>query len=160
MPRVYGERHERRTSGVKLKCAAQVGALPFRLRGGNPEVLLITSRETARWVIPKGWRGKRRRPHAEAAREAFEEAGIVGCIARKPLGSYRYEKRLSDRASALCKVRVYPMRVEQLLADWPERSERRRCWMHPAEAAECVAEAGLKRLLRLWSTVPLLPVND
>lgn len=145
---------------MKLKCTTQVGALPFRLRGGKLEVLLITSRETARWIIPKGWRGKRRQPHAAAAREAFEEAGIVGCIARKPVGSYRYEKRFSDTASAVCKVRVYPMQVEHLLPDWPERAERRRCWMQPLEAAECVSEAGLKRLLRTWMPGAPPPAND
>lgn len=145
---------------MKSKCATQVAALPFRLRSGTPEVLLITSRETARWVIPKGWRGKRRQPHTAAAREAFEEAGIVGQISPKPVGSYRYEKRVSDTASRLCKVRVYPLQVELLLPDWPERAERQRCWMHPAEAAECVSEAGLKRLLRAWAPATPLPAGD
>jgi NTP pyrophosphohydrolases including oxidative damage repair enzymes len=139
----------------KGKTGSQVGALPFRLRGNQPEVLLITSRQTARWVIPKGWWRKRRQPHAVAAREAFEEAGIVGRIGRKALGSYRYEKRLSSSASALCKVRVYPLEVEELLPDWPERSERRRRWMAMAEAAECVSEIGLKRLLLSWKPARL-----
>ena len=80
---------------TKNKHRSQVAALPFRVRQGVPEVMLITSRETGRWVVPKGWPQKGRAPHAVAAREAYEEAGLVGFIEKRRVGTYRYAKRLS-----------------------------------------------------------------
>ena len=76
----------------------QVGALPFRrLSDGGFKILLITSRESRRWVIPKGWPMKGRKPYEAAAREAYEEAGLLGEIGKRPLGFYLYEKRLKSR---------------------------------------------------------------
>ena len=60
--------------------------------------MLVTSRGTGRWIIPKGWPMKRKAPHAAAAREALEEAGVVGEVQSSPLGSYSYEKRLKKGA--------------------------------------------------------------
>src|SRR5437868_8722745 len=88
----------------------QYGALPYRLRGiSRPQVMLITSRETGRWVIPKGWPQKRRKPYRAAAREAREEAGIVGTVGREPIGSYSYRKRLKSGNVVACEVRVFPL---------------------------------------------------
>jgi 8-oxo-dGTP pyrophosphatase MutT (NUDIX family) len=75
----------------------QYAALPYRLRGTlRPEVMLVTSRGSRQWIIPKGWPHKGRAPHRSAAREAFEEAGVVGVIDRRPVGSFPYEKRLKN----------------------------------------------------------------
>jgi 8-oxo-dGTP pyrophosphatase MutT (NUDIX family) len=60
------------------------------------EVLLVTSRDTRRWIIPKGWPQKGKAPHRAAAREAFEEAGVVGAVGRRPVGSFAYEKRFKN----------------------------------------------------------------
>src|SRR5262249_56765677 len=78
----------------------QYGALPYRLRAGSrrPQFMLITSRENQRWVIPKGWPKKGKSPHGSAAREAFEEAGVVGAVAKRPVGSFSYHKRLKSGA--------------------------------------------------------------
>ena len=127
----------------------QVGALPFRREeGGGYGVMLVTSRESRRWVIPKGWPMKGRKPFEAAAREAYEEAGIVGQIGRRPLGFYLYEKRLKSRDSVLCQVKVFPLEVRKQLKHWPEQSEREFCWFSPSEAAEAVAEAGLAAIIR------------
>jgi 8-oxo-dGTP pyrophosphatase MutT (NUDIX family) len=125
----------------------QVAALPFRLRDGILEVMLITSRDTGRWIIPKGWPQRGRKAHAASAREAREEAGVLGKIGRKPIGVYRYEKRLSPETAVPCKVRVFAIEVDELLGDWPEKSDRQRCWLTPAEAARQVGERGLQKLL-------------
>jgi 8-oxo-dGTP pyrophosphatase MutT (NUDIX family) len=77
----------------------QFAALPFRLVEERLEVLLITSRETRRWIIPKGWAEKGTKPRTMAAREAFEEAGVRGKVGKLPYGSYRYEKRLTEKRS-------------------------------------------------------------
>jgi 8-oxo-dGTP pyrophosphatase MutT (NUDIX family) len=125
----------------------QYAALPYRLVNGRPEVLVVTSRETRRWIIPKGWAKKRVRPHEMAAIEAFEEAGIRGRVEKKPYGSYRYEKRLSEEESVPCEVTVFLMEVEQELEDWPEKGERERRWLSPSQAALAISDSGLVGML-------------
>ncbi len=125
----------------------QCAALPFSWDEGELRILLVTSRETRRWVLPKGWREKRLSPHALAAKEAFEEAGVVGEVQRRPIGRYDYLKRGPRDRVIPCSVRVFPLRVERLLDDWPERRQRQRRWFSPAEAALAVEEGGLVTLL-------------
>lgn len=125
----------------------QFAALPLRRTERGLEVLLITSRETQRWVLPKGWAEKGLTGAELACKEAFEEAGILGRASEAAVGSYGYQKRLADGSRRRCEVAVFPMVVEQELEDWPERRERRRQWFRPDEAAALVAEAGLAVLL-------------
>ncbi|HIJ63023.1 MAG TPA: NUDIX hydrolase [Rhodospirillaceae bacterium] len=131
----------------KKRALRQYAALPYTVRDGELLVLLVTSRETGRWVIPKGWLKKQLKPSGTAAAEAFEEAGVRGDIARKPIASFEYSKRLSDEKRRRCRVDVFLLAVHEELDDWPEKSERRREWMPPTEAADCVTEAGLVSLL-------------
>lgn len=139
----------------RSRTRTQYAALPFAVRDGEPQVMLITSRETGRWVIPKGWPEKKVKPYDLAAREAYEEAGLLGKVARKPLGSYRYEKQLSAKKAVSCVVHVYRLEVQQELDDWPEKGQRERCWMSPSQAALLVSESGLARiLLRLGGSPP------
>jgi 8-oxo-dGTP pyrophosphatase MutT (NUDIX family) len=125
----------------------QCAALPLSREGEELRVLLVTSRETRRWVLPKGWIEKRVSPAAQAAQEAYEEAGIRGRIAKAPIGEYAYPKRLANGASVTCRVAVYPLEVEFLLESWPEMAERERRWFTLAEAAEAVQEGGLGSLM-------------
>jgi len=125
----------------------QYGALPYTIRDGELLVMLITSRDTGRWIIPKGWPEKDATPPQLAAREAYEEAGLVGRVAESPLGQYRYEKRLRSGKSVTCFVDVFPLEVEQELDAWPEKGQRERRWMTSAQAALLVSEAGLVDLL-------------
>lgn len=128
----------------------QCAALPFRVVNGRTEVLLITSRETRRWIVPKGWVEKDTKPDRMAAREAFEEAGVTGTVVKPPYGSYRYSKRLTSSKAVTCDVTVYLLRVDEELADWPEKDQRERAWMTPGAAALAVGESGLvEMLLRL-----------
>jgi 8-oxo-dGTP pyrophosphatase MutT (NUDIX family) len=126
----------------------QYAALPFRLRSGAVEVLLIHSRETRRWVIPKGWPMRGRKPHRAAQREAYEEAGVVGRIGKSEIGRYAYPKRLPDGTDVECEVVVFPLPVERRRRRWPEREERGKGrWMRPDEAALSVREPGLSRII-------------
>jgi len=127
---------------------AQYAALPWRRgKGGELEVLLITSRETRRWVIPKGWPVKGLKSRPSAALEAFEEAGVSGEAARKPVGAYHYDKRLRSGRIQHVRVSVYALKVAHEADDWPEKAEREKAWVSPAEAAERVHEPELKALL-------------
>lgn len=131
----------------KTRQGRQCAALPFATHDGELRILLVTSRETRRWVLPKGWKEPRLAPHAVAAKEAFEEAGIVGEIQRRPIGRYEYGKRMPGNRVTSCAVRVYPLHVERLLDEWPERRQRERRWFTPAAAALAVEEGGLVALL-------------
>ena len=111
------------------------------MAGSCPEVMLITSRETRRWVIPKGWPMPGQAPAEAAMIEAFEEAGLEGELARRAkLGSYAYLKRQPAATSLAIKVDVFAMAVARQLADWPEFGQRETRWFVPADAAGMVAE--------------------
>lgn len=125
----------------------QYGALCWRMHGGKPEVLLITSRDTGRWVIPKGWPIKGRTPAEAAAREAWEEAGAEGSVVPASLGSYSYAKGLAKSQTVTCKVDVFPLRVERLSRRFPERGERRRKWFSLEKASHKVDEQELRALI-------------
>jgi len=105
------------------KSRRQVGALPYKVVDDTGvEVMLVTSRETKRWIIPKGWPMKDRKPYVAAKREAFEEAGVRGQIGKRPIGTFVYDKRLKSQATVSCKVEVFPLKVRKQAEVWPERS--------------------------------------
>jgi 8-oxo-dGTP pyrophosphatase MutT (NUDIX family) len=125
----------------------QVGALPFRrTASGDIEILLITSRQTGRFIIPKGWPMKRLSDPDAAAQEAYEEAGVMGKVRRKPIGNYIYWKRL-ERSFELLKVDVYALEVRGQRQDWPEKTSRGHGWLPRKDAALLVDEPELVSLL-------------
>ena len=127
----------------------QCGALPYRrLANAAIEVMLITSRDTGRWVIPKGWQGEGLAAQDSAEREAHEEGGLVGRMGGRPIGRYRYRKRLADGSSVACLVEVFALEVERQLKSWPERKERRTRWFILREAAAAVNEPALAAMIR------------
>lgn len=131
-----------------LMALRQVGALPLRkARGGGLDVLLVSSRETGRWVIPKGWPAKRLSDAKAAAREAKQEAGVTGKVAGAPVGQYRYRKRMPGGAIRVVDVDVYVLQVKKQRKTWREKRERLRVWMPQSEAAKKVREPRLKTLI-------------
>jgi 8-oxo-dGTP pyrophosphatase MutT (NUDIX family) len=127
----------------------QTAALPIaRDRKGRLTVLMVTSRDTGRWIVPKGWLMDDAKPWQAAEIEALEEAGAKGFVGREGIGEYTYEKRLDDGSVLRCRVCVYPMRVEKLKRTWKERGERKRRWFSPEAAARRVHEPELAALLR------------
>jgi 8-oxo-dGTP pyrophosphatase MutT (NUDIX family) len=125
----------------------QVGAIPYRHGQNGLEVLLITSRGKGRWVIPKGNIMKGRTASYAAAREAYEEAGVIGTISALPLGQFTYAKKLASGQRISAAVEVYGLEVTKRLKKWPERTERLYEWMSVARAAEAVSEEGMKEIL-------------
>lgn len=124
--------------------AGQVGALCL---DGAGRVLLITSRDTGRWVIPKGWTMPGKTLAQAALREAWEEAGVEGRIGTVPIGQYRYDKVLRSGRLRPLVVQVFLAAVDRLAEDWPEAGQRTRRWLAPGEAATMVAEPELRHLL-------------
>jgi 8-oxo-dGTP pyrophosphatase MutT (NUDIX family) len=120
--------------------------MPWRI-GEGVEILLASSRGTRRWVIPKGWPMRGRKPHAAAAIEALEEAGLLGKIEKIKIGSYHYSKRMKNGAGIACRVDVFPMQVERQRKRWLEQGQRVTSWFHFAEAAALVHEPELARLI-------------
>jgi 8-oxo-dGTP pyrophosphatase MutT (NUDIX family) len=113
---------------------------------GEIEVLVITSRDTGRWVIPKGWHMAGKPAHAIAEQEAYEEAGIKGKACRDPFGYYTYLKRLRGGHKVPTRVQVHALEVKSLLKDFPEKGSRRLEWVSCEEAANRVDEPELKTL--------------
>ena len=130
----------------KIKRRRQFAALPFRAGPDGVQVLMVTSRDTGRWVIPKGWPRKNRRPHRAAAIEAYEEAGVIGKADKTALGTYDYDKR-TEAGNIPCRVTVFPLPVVRLEDDWSEMSERRRAWYAVEEASGLVEEPELQAIL-------------
>lgn len=126
-------------------------AIPFRRNAaGELELLLVTSRKKRRWVIPKGAvRGML--PHASAAREAFEEAGVLGVIGREQTGVYCQRKTDASGKKQEIAVAAFPLFVNTQLRSWPEMSMRKRKWLGALEAIDMVEDAQLRRVLEIFS---------
>jgi 8-oxo-dGTP pyrophosphatase MutT (NUDIX family) len=136
----------RRTSSARR---VQYGALPYRMSNGHrAEFMLVTSRETRRWIIPKGWPKRGKSPHRSAAREAFEEAGVLGAVGRRAIGSFSYEKRLKSGRSVECEVRVFPLKVKRQRKEWPEKQERRVKWLSASKAAQKLKDPTLSKIIQ------------
>ncbi|MCX7900018.1 MAG: NUDIX hydrolase [Methylocystis sp.] len=129
----------------------QYAALPWRVNSEKTEILLVTSRDTRRWVIPKGWPIKGRKPHVVAAIEALQEAGLQGVIAKEKLGDYHYRKRLTPDVSVECRVEVYSLGVRRQRKSWPEKKQRSTHWFPQHIAAELVEEGELRALISAFA---------
>lgn len=132
----------------KSDVRSQFAALCYRIVHDKPQILLITSRKTRRWIVPKGWPMDGMTPAQCAAQEAWEEAGVVGKALDRCLGLYSYSKALNSAGGMPVVAMIYPVRVKSLAADFPEKGQRRRKWFSPKKAASRVVEPELARILR------------
>ena len=127
----------------------QFGALAYR---DDPEkglqILLVTSRDTGRWVIPRGNPMPRLRGHETAEHEAYEEAGIEGELSAAPIGRYSYEKKRRSGDATVAEVTVYALRVSRQHYNWPERDQRIVRWFEPRKAVLAVDEPELKAIIQ------------
>jgi hypothetical protein len=131
-----------------MKALKQVAALPICLDPeGRLRVLIETSRETNRFIIPKGWSEKGKKDHKVAAEEAKQEAGVLGSISKKPIGAYIYWKRLPDRFE-LCEVKVFVLKAERQMKVWREKGQRRQAWFLVEDAIAMLDDPGAAALLR------------
>ncbi|WFP64946.1 MULTISPECIES: NUDIX hydrolase [unclassified Mesorhizobium] len=144
----------RAKKGARIR---QVAAIPFRLReDGDIEVLVVTSRTTRRFIVPKGWPMKGKSGRKAAAIEAQEEAGVLGKALKQPAGTYSYWKRMANGFIRV-DVAVYLLEVTEEMTDWREAANRQRAWLPPADAALLIDEPELSTLLRdltIPATVP------
>lgn len=140
--------------GKAASDATQVAALCWRMADKRIEVLLITSRDTGRWVIPKGWPIAGLDAPASAAREAWEEAGVQGLVDQTPLGRYHYDKVTRAGRVRRCTVTVFALYVREMENAFPEQGQRQLKWVMPGEAADLLAEADLRALMRAAAEDP------
>ena len=140
--------HFRIARALSTAPKVQYGALPWRVVDGTLEVMLVTSRDTGRWIIPKGWPHEGMSPARSAAQEAFEEAGIGGAITKKPIGRFHYLKVLGGGDAVECIVHVHALEVDEELANWPEKNQRTRKWFLRPEAADHVDEPELRSIIQ------------
>ncbi|MCB1388734.1 MAG: NUDIX domain-containing protein [Rhodobacteraceae bacterium] len=126
----------------------QTAALCTRQGRKGVEVLLVTSLDTKRWIVPKGWPMEGRSLAQAAAQEAWEEAGVRGVVDENPIGSFGYEKTVKGGIPVTCRCSVYRIETEALAEDYPEKGRRERRWMRPRDAARAVDERELKAVIR------------
>lgn len=139
-----------RRMGKKGKATPQIAALPVHWdKSDKLRVLMVTSRDTGRWVVPKGWLMEGKKPWQAAKIEALEEAGAVGQVSDEAIGEYYYKKRngSGEGSDVLCRVTVFPMMVERLKETWKEQSDRKRRWFSLRKASKLVDEHDLSALL-------------
>ena len=129
---------------------AQYAALCYRVRdnASDPDILLLTSRDTGRWVIPKGWPMGGKAGYEVAAQEALEEAGVIGEAERQPVGCFGYDKAMPEGLKMPCEVQVHVLKVTEYAEEFKEKGKRRIEWFSPREAVERVQEPELKKLIR------------
>lgn len=146
------EERKAQALSAPVREARQVGALCYRItKGGKLRLLLITSRDTGRWLIPKGWPMRGRKAHKAALMEAWEEAGVRGKAGRAPIGQFSYLKKRDDGQTILAHVDVYPVRVRKLEKRYPERGQRMRKWVSPKKAMKLASDAGLVPLIEAFA---------
>ncbi|MBX3580902.1 MAG: NUDIX hydrolase [Rhizobiaceae bacterium] len=138
----------------KTPCRIQVAALPWRKADAGIEILLITSRDTGRWVLPKGWPEAGEDFGEAAAREAGEEAGISGAISRREAGRYFYSKIRASGEAIACEVLVYPLEVDIVAEKWKEKRQRKRKWVKPSDASRMLNEPDLCKLISAFGANP------
>ena len=137
----------------------QVAAIPYRLNErGEIEVMLVTSRTTRRFIVPKGWPMKGKSARKAATIEAQEEAGVLGKTLKEPAGTYTYWKRLSNRFVRV-DVIFYLLTVTEELANGQEAKRRQRAWLARADAAMLIDEPDLSTLVKTIR-VPPTPVAE
>jgi 8-oxo-dGTP pyrophosphatase MutT (NUDIX family) len=148
-----GSSGKSRRRKIKLAVRLQYGALPYRFsKDAALEILLVTTRGTRRWIVPKGWPIRGLRPAKSAAREAFEEAGVTGRIGAKPMGLFAYDKlRDETGGSTTCEVKVYPLLVKRQSRVWPESHQRTTQWVEPSRAIAMIKERGLKKIVAAFA---------
>jgi ADP-ribose pyrophosphatase YjhB (NUDIX family) len=125
----------------------QYGALPWRRVHGELQILLVTTLNTRRWIVPKGWPIPGLAPSGCAAHEAAEEAGVNGDVQSRVYGSFHYEKRRKSGEVLSCQVEVFAMEVLRRRRSWPEKGARESRWCSVEEALARVSEPGLRRLI-------------
>ena len=132
----------------KRDVRTQFGALCWRRSAGKVQVLLVTSRRSKRWILPKGWPVDGATPAKTAGTEAFEEAGAVGKVKPVCLGIFSYDKELQGDEKLPCIVAIFPMKVDELAKAWPEKNQRQRKWFSRKKAASMVDEPELAAIIK------------
>jgi ADP-ribose pyrophosphatase YjhB (NUDIX family) len=154
---IHGKLESFQGSGIRR----QYGAIAWRRsRSRELKILLITSRERGRWIVPKGWPIKGETPAKVAALEAFEEGGVFGDVRSEPIGAYDYLKILRDGSTALCRVVLFGIEVRGTLANWPEQSQRKRSWFTVSEAGRTVSDYQLAQVLKSLEASCTVCVGD
>ncbi|MBZ0178730.1 MAG: NUDIX hydrolase [Melioribacteraceae bacterium] len=121
----------------------QSGVIPFRKNGTKIELLLITSRKKKSWIFPKGIIENKLSPQQSAAKEAIEEAGVMGKVFKKKVGKYYLQKW-----DGICEVKIYLMEVDKILKSWQEEKIRNRKWVSVDAAKELIKNKQLQKIVK------------
>lgn len=133
-------------SAAKTEVRAQVAALCFRYKNDKLQVCIVTTRNTGRWILPRGWPTHKKTAHQGAAIEAYEEAGVKGTVFPDAIGTYAYDKPIGDELAPVLVV-VYAIHATNVAKKWPEKHQRKRRWLSPKKATAKLQEPGLRHIV-------------
>ena len=136
----------------KHKALFQVAAIPFRYKPDSLKVLLLTTRKTGKWIVPKGWPIEGLNFSQSAEQEALEEAGVEWLISKDPIGDFIYHKKIAPRRKVPCTVVTYGLHVTDQMSEWIEKGQRKILWCSLPEAAKKVKNTGLRDIFQNIST--------
>lgn len=129
---------------------SQSGIVPVRVSEKGFEVMLITTRKSGRWIIPKGIIEPDLKPEDSAAKEAHEEAGVAGDVIESVMEAYTYRKW-----NGVCNVQVFPMLVTGEAAHWPEEGIRDRKWVRQEDVGRYIENPELtEAIARILGKLP------
>ena len=135
-------------SSFKEKVFHQIGALCYRITDKNVKILLITSRRSKRWIIPKGWKVDKMSNRKSVALEAWEEAGVQGRVSERAIGTFYYRKRTGKNDFLTCAVKVFGLEVKAKKKKFPEHGQRKLKWVDSEVAINLVTEPELKTVIK------------
>ena len=116
------------------------GVVP--LCSDKSKVLMIQSSRRNGWVLPKGgWDKDEKTASAAAAREAWEEAGVIVRV-DKDLGHIPDTRPTTAQTKNAPKAsyQFFDAIVTEEKADWPEKSKRDRRWFTFAQASQLLQD--------------------
>ena len=134
------------------KALFQVAAIPFKYEPDSLKVLLLTTRKTGKWIVPKGWPIEGLNFSQSAEQEALEEAGVKGLISKDPIGDFIYHKKIGPRRKVTCTVVTYGLHVTDQMSEWIEKGQREILWCSLLGAAKKVKNTGLRDIFQNIST--------
>ena len=123
----------------------QSGCIPYRkLDDGSVEVLLVQSTSSGRWTLPSGGLEPKLTAEANAKKETYEEAGVKGKLTYD-MGTLLFIKTSTGIKQIL---RLYALKVKEVLEEYPESGARQRQWFTIKEA-QTLSKIGKKQIKRL-----------
>src|SRR5690349_16159101 len=117
----------------------QLAAVCYRRRGPSVEFLLVNTNGGNKWTFPKGDPELSLSHGQAAAREAWEEAGVVGSIESRHFCLYLHSKGIFWKPPGVREFVIKAFLLEVARVETPQESSRNPTWFSPEETKKFLA---------------------